>query len=725
MNEEKITFKGTPVTSVYSGDNFRVYGVEVTRKEREEHGLILDERYHTLTICGDLPDLTLHTEYIITAIPKESKRGISYNVYKIHKEKPTNQRQAKNFLTEILTDREAGILLSAYPNIIDMVMKNEYVDLSKTTGIKDKKFSKIKQKIIEEIYLMDLIDEYKDYNLSLSMLRKLYDKYTSVDRIKEKMNQDPYKCLCAISGIGFKIADKNILKIHKELRTSFVRMKSCIFYLLNENEANGNTWIDYDELKKQCELLVNESMDYFEENVKNDTRIYYHKNKIANKKTYEAELYISNTIKSLIKKPYTYYIDYENYKYMGENCLTNTQANVLKQICENNICLLAGFGGSGKTFSTQAVINMLDDNNKSYMLLAPTGRASKVMASYTSKNASTIHRGLKYNPKLGWIYNENNKLDVDFVIIDETSMVDVFLMQHLFEAIDIKRTKLLFVFDPEQIPSVSCGKIAYDMIESGLIPTTILTQIFRFGEGGLYNISTKIRNGEVFINSNFRGIKNYGQKKDYSIISVNQDKCLEYLKQIYLKLIKDGENINDILITGALNKGDYGCYKINEVIQELINPSEEGKDEIVLNKRIFRVNDRVMQVKNNYEAVNSNYDEDEIFNGDIGTITEITRKEIFVEYDDKAIIYEKSELDQLELAYAVNIYKLQGSQCKNIIIVTPISHKYFLNKNLLYTGITRARQRVYHICTPDVINSALKKSANFNRNTFLKELLIN
>ncbi|BAO04765.1 exodeoxyribonuclease V, alpha subunit [Clostridium botulinum B str. Osaka05] len=725
MAEEYVSFIGIPVNEIYAKEDFRIYGVKVNEKIVNELNLILDKKYKTLTITGNIPSLNLNTEYKIKAIPTETKYGISYKVTKIGKDKPKTVIQTRKFLEEILTPRQANILLTAYPNIIDLIVNGEEIDLNKTKGIKEVTFKKIKEKIINDLCLAELIDDFSEYKITLNMIRKIYDKYTCSEKVREAMLKDPYKCLCGINRVGFKDADKIILSKHHNFLKSEQRVKSCIFYLLNENENKGNTWIAYDNLKNECKKLIPQAIDLFDECLINEDKIYKNKKKIAKKKTYYTEYYIAQTIINLLRKPKRWSINYRGYGFFNGNNLTEEQINILKQICENNICLLAGFGGTGKSFSTQAVINLLDDNGKSYMLISPTGRASQVMSAYTGKEASTIHRGLKYIPdKNKFLYNENNKLDVDIVICDETSMVDINLMKSLLEAIDTERTKLLFIFDPEQIPSVACGKVAYDMLESNIINKSILTTIFRFGEGGLYNISFKMRNGEKYINSDFRGIKNFGINKDYSIISVKQEKSIKVLKDLILKLLKEGEKIEDILITCALNKGNYGCNNINTIIQELINPYDDFKNEIKLKERVFRINDRVMQVENNYKAVNSNFEEDVIFNGDIGTITEILGDTIYVEYDKKTIIYEKNELSQLQLAYAVSIYKLQGSQVKNIILFTPSSHTFFLNKNLLYTGLTRARKKAYHICTPDVINSALKKSANYNRNTFLKDLLI-
>lgn len=712
--------------------NYRICAMNVDKEKNED---VYDElkfnKYGNITLVGDLPELYEDVDYTIEAEEKLSKNkafGYQYNVIRITRQKPTNKTQSKKFLTEILTHNQAETLLKAYPNIIDKIINNDLddIDLNKTKGIKEKLFEKIKYKVIQNFCLMELIDKYTteegEQLLSFSVLKKLYNNYSSVEKIESAIKKYPYETLCNLSGIGFKTADKVILKLNPNMINNIQRTVACIKYLLSENENNGNTYMNTKELHKEIGKLIPEAMHHFATVIKDNKDLYISSDKkiIANRKTYETELFISNKIKELLIKPHKWYIDCDKYS----KGLTDEQKLALNNLCNHNISLLIGGAGTGKSFSTKSIINMLEDNDKSYMLLASTGKASKVLSSYCQRPATTIHRGLGFNPEKGWLYNHKNPLDVDVVIVDETSMVDIFLAKHLLDAIDVNRTKLIFVFDEAQIPSVSCGKFAYDMINSEVIPYTRLTKIFRYGEGGLYWVATETRNGNQFVESTYTGIKNFGKNKDYSLISVPQEKTIDYTLKLYQHLLNNGNTIDDIMVTMALNKGDYGAIEVNRRIQEIANPPSPHKKEIKLKINTFREQDKVMQIVNNYTAINSDYEEDTIFNGDTGTIIKIKGDEVFVDYGDKVIIYGRNDLDQLMLAYAVNIYKMQGSSAKNIILLTPKAHTYMLNRNLLYTGQTRAKQRVYHIGTPKTINIALKKSANYERRTFLKDMLM-
>lgn len=654
--------------------NYRICAMDINEKrtEQEEIKKIKFNTYGNVTIVGDIPSLNYDTDYIIEAEEQQCKNpkyGYQYLVKKIRVEKPTTKTQAIKFLSEIISNNDAKVLLSAYPNIIDKVIKNDLddIDLSKTKGIKEKKFQKIKDKIIENFCLLELMDEYVDDNneplISFNVIKKLYDKYTSVDKIKYYIKTEPYNCLCSLNGIAFEKADKIVLKLYPEMKDSPKRVKAYVEFLLKKNEENGNTWMYTKDLVKSVKEKMN-SINYLSDIFKDENFVHLSddKLKISHTFTYKTESYICDALLNILNNSEVWDIDYEKYFSIGMIPLTKEQQKVPENLCKYNISLLAGFAGSGKSFSIQAVIRMLEDYNKRYLLLAPTGRASEVIADYTNRPASTIHRGLAYNPmnENPWTYNKDNKLPFDVVIVDESSMIDIFLMKHLLEAIDEENTKLLFIQDPEQIASVSAGNCSKDMIMSNIIPKTILTQIFRYGDGGLMQIATKVRNGEKFIDKSINGVKQFGINKDYTLVDIKRENMLPYLKKVYSKLIQKGNTIDDITIMSPFNKGEYGCRNINKLIQDLVNPDSPNKKYIKRGENIFRVGDKVMQVQNNYHAINIDDEETFIFNGNLGVIIDIDiySKIVYVQYkDSKTIKYTQSILDQIELAYAMTIHK--------------------------------------------------------------------
>lgn len=547
------------------------------------------------------------------------------------------------------------------------------------------------------------------------------------------MRKNPYKSLCKISGVGFKKADNIILSMPKkvlcvdyDIKSSRQRMKSCMQYILEQNEKDGHTKMDIIKFRNECLKLTPECINYFVDIIKEDSSFYLEKETgfISTKKAYETEKYIAETISSMLKNPRVYDFNYNVYKNNGDIVLTDEQLNSLKNLCENNISLLAGAAGTGKSQTTTSIINMLDDNGLSYILLTPTGKSSKVLSDYSGREASTIHRGLKYHPVKGWLYNKNNKLPYDVVICDETGMVDIYLMKHLLEAIDVTKTKLLFIQDPAQLPSVSSGNCSEDMIQSKKIPTTHLTKVFRYGEGGLDNVATKIRKGEYYIPNTRNRVINFGINKDYTIIDIPQEEMIEGIVNLYERLANNGIDTNDIMVLSHHNKGDYGSKVINKAIQSKINPIE-GKKYIKYGETHFIEGDKVLQVVNNYRAINIYNDEIAVFNGNTGVIKQIKDDGVIIDFGGEMILYEKDDLGQLLLGYAMSVHKGQGSGSDYVIVITPKAHTYFINRNLLYTAVTRTKKQCYHFTNKNIIKSSLKKSVSKERLTFLREMLQN
>lgn len=720
-----ITIEGYVGKLVHSNGDFKIYGFYPLQKYIPL--LKINEVYGNISINGIIPEL--YEDVIYKMDVEYSKKGIydNYEVKKIYTTEKVNLDMTTKFLYSIITESQANELLKHYPDIINMIIKDKPIDTSILKGIKDKTMSKIKNKVIENFKLIELVEEYSDYGMTFTMMKNLYDNYSSIKIIKQKMEEDPYTCLCELNRVGFKTADKFIMRKFPQKIDSYMRAKACMRYILNENETKGNTWISIVELYKQFKELAPESSKHFN-SILNEDSIYFDDNtkRVANYKTYMCEKEVCNRLLKFKNKHTHYDINYREYCEIDGFPITEEQMQILKNICNNNLNLLVGYAGSGKTYSTKALINMLDDNMITYMLMSPTGKASKVLAKNTKRNASTIHRGLSYKPQEGFEYNENNKLPYDVIIIDEYSMVDIFLLRDLLRAIDYN-SKIVFIGDPAQIPSVSMGNVAFDMLQSKMISTSLLTKVFRYGEGGLSYVATKIREGKKYLENN-NSLQTYGNNKDYTFINVAQENSIKYVNKLYSKLLNNGNTIDDIMVLTSMNKGEYGTVKINSSIQELVNPKTNDTNEIKVlrNKEevIFRTNDKVMQIKNNYKSRDC-YSEKEhpVFNGDVGTIETISNNKIIVNFDGYYIEYEKGDLDQLNLAYCLTIHKSQGSQAKNIILVTPKAHKFFLDRNLLYVAVTRAEKTLYHIGTTDVIECAIKKSQNFERNTFLCELL--
>ena len=736
-----VDFKCTPERLVYNSDEYKIYGCSVNSFEYPQ---IQIGKYGTATIKGNVQELNLGVEYIVKAKEISDKYGVGYEVINIKREKPTTLAATRNFLYEILTPNQTDTLLEAYPDIVDRIMNNRLddIDLNKTKGIKDYTFNVIKQKVIENFKLADLVEEFRGL-FSLSIIKKLYDKYPSVEKIKEVIRTEPYECLCRLSGIGFKTADGMLLTLEKEskqckengknpilffgfdLKPSYQRAKACVDYILNENEANGNTYVKVEDLKKQFEILVPEAIANLPLILKGDNDVIFDRESLSvcRKETYETEKYIAEKIKEGLSINTKWDCDCSKFRSLDGFDLTLDQCKTSEYMCIYNIVMLVGYGGAGKSSSTQAFVNLLKHYNKSFLLLAPTGRAAKVLAGFTGENAMTIHRGLGYMPPNDWNFNSEHPLPYDVVIVDEFSMVDIFLFKHLLEAIDFNRTKLLIIGDDAQIPSVGAGNVLYDLLCYKKIPTITLDKVFRYGKGGLSTVATDARTQTEYLDKNKKGMQVFGEDQSYIFMPLQQDGIVDYTVKLYKTLLTKGYSVEDIAVLSCYNVGDYGVIELNKRLQEAVNPNPDAK--IVFGDSEFRLNDIVMNYANDYKAVlyNEEFLDDKnttfIANGESGMVDKIGHNSMVSNYDGTLIYYDKGKLKNIRLAYAITTHKSQGGQFKVVILITPRSHTFMLNSNLLYVGISRAKEKCYHLGEIKTVNNALKKKENFDRKTLL------
>lgn len=745
-NTDKIVdFKCTPERLVFNSDEYKIYGCSVNSFEYPE---IQIGKYGTCTVKGNVQELNLGVEYTVKAKEISDKYGVGYEIINIKRDKPTTLAATRNFLYEILTPNQTDTLLEAYPDIVDRIMNDRLddVDLNKTKGIKDYTFNVIKQKVIENFKLADLVEEFRGL-FSLSIIKKLYDKYPSVEKIKEVIRTEPYECLCRLSGIGFKTADGMLLELEKEsrqcketgknpilffgfdLKPSYQRAKACVDYILNENETNGNTYVKVGDLKTQFEILVPEAISNLPVILKADNDVIFDRESlsICRKETYETEKYIAEKIKEGLSINTEWDCDCTKFRSLEGFDLTPDQCKTSEFMCKHNIVMLVGYGGSGKSSSTQAFVNLLKHYNKSFLLLAPTGRAAKVLAGFTGENAMTIHRGLGYMPPNDWCYNEEHPVPYDVVIVDEFSMVDIFLMRKLLEAIDFNKTKLLLIGDDAQIPSVGAGNVLYDLLCYNNIPTVTLDKIFRYGKGGLSTVATDTRTGTEYLDKTKSGMQAFGEDNSYIFMALTQDKIVDYTVKLYQKILSQGYNIEDIAVLSCYNVGDYGTVELNKRLQNTVNPNPDAK--ITFGDSEFRLNDIVMNFANDYKAILYNeefLDEKNttfIANGESGRVVKILPNAMVIDYDGTLIYCPKGSMKNIRLAYAISTHKSQGGQFKVVILVTPKAHTFMLNSNLLYVGESRAKEKCYHLGEIRTVNNALKKKENFDRKTLLGSFL--
>ena len=744
--QKQFKFKGVIMKCTYNSPDYKIYAVDVSNKDYPD---IKHNKYNNVSILGELAELTLGVEYEITAEEQVNKYGTSYKVINIRRDMPTTVEGTYVFLSEILTPNQAKVLVENYPNIIQKVKDNDLsdIDFSKLKGIKEKTFEIIKYKIITNFALMELVIEFKNV-LSMNIIKKIYDEYSSIDVLKEKLKTNPYTTLTRISRIGFKTADSIILQLQKEniidfgydVKTSPDRCLSCILYLLEENENEGHTKMNLADLRQQCLKMVPACAQHFVDVIKDDN-VYYNKDnmEVSLFATYETEKYIADTILCNLNGANNIWeFDTHRYKKVGEFELSDEQMQILDVVCKNNICILNGFAGAGKTASTQGIINMLRANNKSFLLFSPTGRAAKVLHENTNEPASTIHRGLGYTPPNQWGYNMEHKLHSDVVIVDEFSMVDIWLFKKLLDAIDFRHTKLLMIGDNAQLPSVSCGNLLHDFMEANIIPTVTLNKIFRYSSGGLMRVATDTRCCKPYLADTMKSkATTFGDNKDYMFIDLASELIPKNVVALYKKLLDNGGSIEDIQVLTAKNVGDCGSVQLNNMIQRVANPNYGSEVNMKVGETTYYEGDLILQTVNNYRAeIDTRHSDDEeqfglydepptafVANGETGIIKEIYNTYIIVDFNGIRVKYYRADMNMVKLGYAISIHKSQGGGFKTVILCTPQSHIFMLNSNLLYVGLTRMKEKLYHLGSLQSVNQAVKKKANLSRHTFMKQLL--
>ena len=582
-------------------------------------------------------------------------------------------------------------------------------------------------------------------------------RYKTGTKALDKIQENPYILIDIASKVSFEKIDKIALDLGIE-PDDIRRIRSGINYALSKIALNGNATVLYENLVKYVVDMLNVSQDSVEETIINmkakDEIVIEERNEetvkewVYSKQFYNAEKNIAEKIIGLRDADNIKYIN--NLKKELEKVeeeinlkLSDKQKEAIESINDNNVCVITGGPGTGKTTIIKAIIELYKKHGMKPVLCAPTGRAAKRMTETTGEEAKTLHRLLE----LMGGDDENlfstellvTPIDGDLIIVDEASMLDMFLMNYLVKAI-YKGTKLVLVGDIDQLPSVGPGRVLNDIIESEQICTITLNQIFRQAAKSKIILNAhRVNEGKYFVTGNTKETELEGENirllDDFFYIN---EKNQEEIQKIIVSLCKgrlqkyrDYDFFTNIQIITPTKKGKLGTKELNILLQNELNPIEEGKEEKEYGAIKFREQDRVMQIKNNYNILwekESKVDFKKelgngIFNGELGKIEKINtvNKTISVKFDDgKVATYESADLDQLEHAYAITVHKSQGSEFDVVILVISQSAPMLLTRNLIYTAMTRAKKLLIVIGTQNTINYMINNNTTKQRNTGLE-----
>lgn len=638
----------------------------------------------------------------------------------------------------------AGRIVRHFGDDTFQIVENEPERLSEVKGISEKKAREIAMQIAEKSDMRKAMMFLQKYGISLNLGAKIYQKYG--DSVYSVLQENPYRLADDISGVGFKIADEIAYRIGIHTDSDY-RIKSGMVYTLLQATGEGHVYLPKDELFQRASELLGVDSSYMEKHLVDlamDRKIvqkeqgdqiliypaqYYYLELNTARMLRELDIFCPEDEKIVERR--IVQIEKETGTVLDE-----MQKKAVQEAAGHGLLILTGGPGTGKTTTINAIIRYFEGEGAEIRLAAPTGRAAKRMTEATGYEAQTIHRllelsGMPEDDREGqpihFERNAENPLETDVIIIDEMSMVDIHLIHSLLMAVTAG-TRLILVGDENQLPSVGPGNVLRDIIRSGQFPVVELKKIFRqASESDIVVNAHKINKGEqVEINNKSRDfffLKRYDADIIIRVvIALIQEKLPKYVEAKPF----------EIQVLTPMRKGLLGVERLNLILQKYLNPAEPGKEETEIGGRVFRVGDKVMQIKNNYQLeweVKTKYglvvDQGQgIFNGDMGIVTEINTYDetLEVEYDEhRKVKYPFEMAEELELAYAITVHKSQGSEYPAVIIPLLQGPRLLYNRNLLYTAVTRAKKCLTIVGSEQVFQEMIRNKSEQNRYTSLAE----
>ena len=739
--EEKIV--GTVERIVFRNENSNFYILDVKDRVNESH-----------TVLVNHPNIIIGLNYSFSGkVEVNDKFGKQIRCNSVSENRPETKEAITKYLSSSLFK---GIGPSIAKKVVEHfgedileVLNEKIKRLVEVPGISTKKIKVIQETWVQNVEINEIMVFLTSYNISTLYAAKIYEYFgqNCIAKIKE----NPYK-LMNIEGVGFRYADEIAMSLNFP-RDSKVRVFAGLSHIIQNSEIQEGHCFLYIEqiIQKVLSLLgyIEESriLEVFEElkteekvkvlDINGEQRVYL-------TKTFFEERYVADKIGLLMKNKIL--VDESKIKdwereLEDENIdLSEEQKNAVLGIVSSSISVLSGGPGTGKTFITNSLIKLLERLGINYMVISPTGRAASKISEVCGVQASTIHRALEFNPAVqGFVKNEKNQLEQDFIICDESSMIDVSLMCSLMKAVK-NDAQIIFIGDYFQLPSVSCGFILSDLINSNFVNTYLLTKIYRQGKdshiikaaydvnnGVFPNLANPLENPGLWENKDFDCLFIESEQRNDKSTTLTKGNSLHYgfdvldmIKRLYTKTIpRYYSDLKEIQILLPMNKSEVGTNAVNDMIQSIVNPPSPGKNEIKIKNRFLREGDKVIQVVNNYDL--------DCYNGMIGKIISINpeEKEILVEFgvEKRRVLYKGENMFEIKLANSISIHKSQGSDFDVVILPIVNCHYPMLYRNIFYTGITRAKKLCIILGNKKALERAIRNVDNNKRQTSLRELL--
>lgn len=678
-----------------------------------------------ITVTGTYPGLLTGEEIEVTGVWVEHpKFGAQLKAHSITRVRPETKEGILRFLSSGLIK---GVGESLAKRIVDYfgedtlaILEKEPHRLGEVAGIGPKKVAQIQESYEETSALRDITILLEQHGVSGSYGPKLLAVYG--DDAFYVLEHEPYRMIREVEGLGFQVADQLAVSmgVTKKARA---RIKGGIQYVLSSLYQSGDVcapegWV----IEKTSQVLqiegaavgeIIQDMVRYQEIMAVTYGGYTY---LYPEPLYRAEKETAEQIQQLLHRkrkelPFPVESYLQRWQASHHVQLSKEQEEAVRQAMKAGVLIVTGGPGTGKTTVVQAMLDGLDKKGQRVILCAPTGRAAKRMSETTQREALTIHRLLTpagiQQGEMKFESNEDNPLRADVIIVDEVSMVDSLLFYHLLKAMP-NSCRLILVGDADQLPSVGVGNVLHDLIRSEEIPTVRLTEVFRQDDGSsIIENAHRINQGRLPL---------WEGKADFQFyIEAEEGVAAKRIADIYMNELNTSSDAFSLQVLSPMHRMACGVENLNTLLQERVNPQELGKKEINVGKQIFRVGDKVLQRKNNYEKG--------VFNGDIGLVWSIQGEKIGVRFLDKDVVYEGEESRELSLSYAMTVHKSQGSEYKTVIIALANSHFVMLQRNLLYTAITRAKEKVILVGTEKALRIAVQNKKTRKRMTLLCERL--
>lgn len=686
----------------------------------------------TVTIVGPLYGVKREQEIRIWGVEKKHpKYGTQIQVERFEISLPSGREQIIEYLTDNVKNvgpkKAAAIVEELGEECLKIIVEQGPQALAGIKGINSRQAEEIYLSLAENLELQYVLSALLPYGLTANMAVKAYQAwgFNAISAVKE----NPY-LLAEITLIGFFRADL-IAKNLGLTGDAPCRLQAALKHLLSEAEGQGHCFLPQSELLQKIQDLLQqygeeeqtkhlEALEVLlanQELVREGERVYL-------RRLYDAEEKVVQQIGRLCYPKPTASRDrieecLEAFEVETGIELAGEQKRAVRMVMEKGLSILTGGPGTGKTLTVNAVIAVLRKlkEEAKVLLASPTGRASQNLAELTGEEAGTIHRLLGFRPGEGPEYDAKNPLDCDLLVIDEVSMLDISLAAMLFNAVDPAQTRVLLVGDADQLPSVGPGNVLHDLLTAG-VPAVKLTHIFRqAADSQIVTNAHRVNKGEPLEIDHNKG--------DFFFLEHDAPEAVaEIIKRAALRFMELGYTLRDLQVLSPMHKGPIGTVALNNLLQEALNPPHVETRQVQVGQTVYREGDRVMQLKNNYNK--------QVFNGDVGFITEIIppdpktgqELEILVEVRGEIIEYSREEvLEELSLAYCMTVHKAQGGEVPIVIMPVSQQHYYMLARNLLYTGITRAKEKVVLVGTRQALARAIANNRTTLRYTALAEKL--